>query len=159
MTLLLCFLFFITFRLRTIISHINITEFWQALSSYANGWFFKVLILQLAGLPPMFIFFVKFSFLVTAFSTSTIFVCFLILINLIVGIFYYLQLFKISANNDDKLLLQVFVSRTPLRLRSQQNNTQSILNFALLFSLYCFISFFSGIFFIDLYILLHGILA
>ena len=72
----------------------------------------------------MFVFFIKFSFLLSAFNTSTALISFLIFLNLIVGLFFYLQLFKISSNVNKKYLLQLFVANAPLRLRNQQNVIQ-----------------------------------
>ncbi len=85
----------------------------------------------------MFIFFIKFSFLVTAFNVSTIFVCFLILINLIGGMLFYLQLFKLSSAVDKKEILTLITKNSTLRLRSKQ----SVTNIKFLF-MYLTVSFF-----------------
>ena len=85
----------------------------------------------------MFIFFIKFSFLVTAFNVSTIFICFLILVNLIGGMFFYLQLFKLSTNTNKKEILTLITKNSVLRLRSKQTAT----NLKFLF-MYLTVSFF-----------------
>lgn len=85
----------------------------------------------------MFIFFIKFSFLVTAFNLSTIFICFLILLNLIGGMLFYLQLFKLSTNLNKKEILSLVTKNSILRLRSKQSST----NIKFLF-MYLTVSFF-----------------
>lgn len=157
-TLFFMLLFFITFRITNLFSQINFAVFWQALSFFREGWVFKLLILQLAGLPPMFIFFIKFSFLVTAFNVSTIFICFLILLNLIVGMLFYLQLFKLSSPVQKKEILSLITKNSPLRLRSKQNITNIKFIFIYLTISFFFLNWFSALFFIDIYILINGIL-
>lgn len=90
---------------------------------------FKLFILQIAGLPPMFIFFVKFSFLITSFNTSTLTVCFLILLNLIGGMFFYLQVFKLSKFIDSKQVLNTVTQHAQLRLRGKAGRVQDKLRF------------------------------
>lgn len=157
-TLFFLLLFFITFKITNLFSQINFAVLWQALNFFREGWVFKLLILQLAGLPPMFIFFIKFSFLVTAFNVSTIFVCFLILINLIGGMLFYLQLFKLSSAVDKKEILTLITKNSTLRLRSKQSVTNIKFLFMYLTVSFFFLNWFSGFFFIDIYVLLNGIL-
>lgn len=77
----------------------------------------------------MFIFFVKFSFLVTAFNLSNIFICFLILLNLIGGMFFYMQVFKLSKSIDSKLVLSTVTQNSPLRLRGNVFRSQDRFRF------------------------------
>lgn len=77
----------------------------------------------------MFIFFVKFSFLVTAFNLSNIFICFLILLNLIGGMFFYMQVFKLSKSIDSKLVLSTVTQNSPLRLRGNAFRSQDRFRF------------------------------
>ena len=157
-TLFFMLLFFITFKITSLLSQINFSVFWQSLSFFREGWVFKLLILQLAGLPPMFIFFIKFSFLVTAFNISTVFICLLVLFNLIGGMFFYLQLFKLSSAVDKKEIIQLVTKNSLLRLRGKQNATNAKFLFSCLTAIFLFLNWFSAIFFIDLYVLLNGIL-
>lgn len=157
-TLFFMLLFFITFKITGLFAQINFAVFWQALIYFREGWVFKLFILQLAGLPPMFIFFIKFSFLVTAFNLSTIFICFLILINLIVGMFFYLQIFKLSTAVDKKEILQLITKNSLIRARSKTNSTNKKFLFIYFSVIFLFLNWFSGVFFIDLYVLLNGIL-
>lgn len=157
-TLFFMLLFFITFKITNLFSQINFAVFWQSLNYFREGWVFKLLILQLAGLPPMFIFFIKFSFLVTAFNLSTIFICFLILLNLIGGMLFYLQLFKLSTNLNKKEILSLVTKNSILRLRSKQSSTNIKFLFMYLTVSFFFLNWFSGLFFIDIYVLLNGIL-
>ena len=106
----------------------------------------------------MFIFFIKFSFLVTAFNVSTIFICFLILVNLIGGMFFYLQLFKLSTNTNKKEILTLITKNSVLRLRSKQTATNLKFLFMYLTVSFFFLNWFSGLFFIDIYVLVNGIL-
>ena len=157
-TLFFMLLFFITFRITGLFSQINFSVFWQALIFFREGWIFKLLILQLAGLPPMFIFFIKFSFLVTAFNISTIFICSLIILNLIGGMLFYLQVFKLSTAVDKKEIIRLMTVNSPIRLRSKQNITNNKFLFSFSIATFLFLNWFSAIFFIDLYVLLNGIL-
>lgn len=157
-TLFFMLLFFITFKITGLFGQINFAVLWQSLNFFREGWVFKVFILQLAGLPPMFIFFIKFSFLVTSFNVSTIFVCFLILLNLISGMFFYLQIFKLTTAVDKKEILQLITKNSLLRFRNKQNNTNRKFLFILLTTTFLFLNWFSSVFFIDLYVIVNGFL-
>jgi hypothetical protein len=107
----------------------------------------------------MFIFFVKFSFLVTAFNLSNIFICFLILLNLMGGMFFYMQVFKLSKSIDSKLVLATVTQNSPLRLRGNALRSQDRFRFVFWSVVFLFFSWFSGVFFLDLYILVDNILV
>ena len=88
----------------------------------------------------MFIFFIKFSFLVTAFNISTIFICSLIILNLIGGMLFYLQVFKLSTAVDKKEIIRLMTVNSPIRLRSKQNITNNKFLFSFSIATFLFLN-------------------
>lgn len=151
-TLFFVFFFFNIFNLPKNFLQLNVSDLWQLLSVYMpNSWNFKLLFLQLSGLPPMFFFYIKFNFLLASIEYTTIFIQILIFVNLLCGTFFYLKLFatknKKILNNNLKLLAE---NNSILRNNSFERTSVKY-KFVYLLFVFFFINFFSAVFFLDFY--------
>lgn len=85
----------------------NLLLFIKNYSSHSNQFF--LLPLAMSGLPPVSFFLIKLSFLLKIFSSLSLFIQVLFIINFLLNMFFYLQFFNFTITNtySNKLLLKI----------------------------------------------------
>lgn len=103
---------------------------------------FFVLFLSLSGLPPFFLFFIKFNFLINLFFKLNIFSIVIIFIIFFLNMLFYIQFFLNKNINYDVIL--------------QKNDKNNEIDLSAIFIIvfFCFIIFFSVFFFTDIFFVL-----
>lgn len=112
------------------------------------------LLFILSGLPPVSFFFVKFNFLITCYHNTNIFVLMLIFFNILLSMFFYLQIFN-TGNNMLKVPVKTLLLLKNNKILQKQKFSHSIKNYR--FFMQCvfliFFNFFFIIYFVDLFII------
>lgn len=100
-----------------------------------------LLFLSLAGLPPFFMFFIKFNYLINLLYKVNFFLIFLIFLIFFLNMLFYIQIFFHKNIN---------ISLTQVKLKNNRNIQWRKLFFIMWFSMFLFLSlfFFSDFFFI-----------
>lgn len=156
----ICIFYFLSiYNLNKQFNQVNLFKLFSLVQTYTNhGWLFKLLFLCLSGLPPFFFFFIKFNFLIVGFVKTSLFIQFLIFLNIVISTVFYLKIFLIKnfkyTNADLKnLALQN-------KILNKQNKTQSVLKYTYMWriGLFLFINFFSIVFFFDFYLIFSNYL-
>lgn len=108
---------------------------------------FKFLVLNLSGLPPVFLFFIKFNFLLQSLQVVGLFYQFIIFSFFLINMIYYLQMFNFKQSINLNTTKQLLTFIRPIE------NSSSIL-YSYIYSLYGFflICFSGGIFWADFYL-------
>lgn len=149
-TLTYIFWFFKAFGFQNELSRTSFFRFWENLTYYVDlGWLFKLFFAQLAGLPPMFIFFFKIGFFITYFSKLSITILILITINFILSTFFYLQYFKINKFSTTRNYF--FDKEFILSLKTFNKQKKQTYWFVLFFLWFNFMSIFSLVFIYDFF--------
>ena len=139
------------------LTQLSFSNAWQGISNYvANGWVFKFLILQLAGLPPFFSFFLKVNLLSLSLKYTNIFLIILIFCNLLMSVFFYLQIFSTTNVIHSKLILKTLASESSMIDAKKESRSMRKYNFYLFFCTMTFFSTFSIIFFFDLFAIVYA---
>ena len=100
-----------------------------------------ILFLSLAGLPPFFMFFIKFNFLINILYKTNIFIIFTIFIIFFLNMIFYIQIF--------------FNKNTYVQLNYTKNNKKIIkVNYLFIINFYLIINFLAPLFFSDFYYIL-----
>ncbi len=137
-------------------TQLSFTNAWQGVANYAYcGWVFQLLLLQLSGLPPVFIFFLKVNLLALSLKYTTIFLQVLIFINLLLSMFFYLQIFNTTSDNMSKQNLKLMARDSDLTSINLKTSIKKY-NFYLFFTTVLFFSMFSFIFFFDFYVIVYS---
>lgn len=151
-TLAFIFFFFSVYNFPKNFLQFNNKKLWQIIDVYLpTPWFFKLLFLQLSGLPPMIFFFIKFNFLLAAIPHTTIIVQLLVFLNTLVSSFFYLNLFSsknIIVNRDD---LKSLTKHNSTIKNNHFNETKLKYNYIYSLLFFYFINFFSIFFFFDIF--------
>lgn len=138
----------------------SFTNVWQGITNYVDrGWVFKFLIIQLSGLPPVFVFFLKVNLIALSLRYTSIILQVLIFINLLLGMFFYLQIFSTTGDHFSSNTLKMLVKDTSLIEAKRLDSSKKKYNFYLFFCTVSFISFFSFVFFFDFYIIMYAFLT
>ena len=152
LTVLILFYYFFVYRAHNSITQLTFSQIWSATTLYfKQSWIFRFLILQLSGLPPVFFFFLKFSFLLSSFNYLTIFLIVLIFINLLLSVFFYLKVYSATEVKTSNILLKKLTVDSPLSKTLTKKFAKREYAFTYFAILFIFISLFSFIFFIDFY--------
>lgn len=157
LTLIQLLWYFEAHKLTKSLTQLSFTNAWQGISNYvANDWVFKFLILQLAGLPPVFAFFIKVNLLTLSLKYTNILLIFLIFLNLLMSVFFYLQIFSTTNMVTPKLVLKTLVAESPMLGNKKESDSVRRYNFYLFFCIISFFSFFSVVFFFDLWAIIYA---
>lgn len=106
-TLSAFFIFIAAYNGTSATNSVHIKIILMSASKYhPQNFIFKLLFIQLSGLAPSFLFFIKFNFFITCLNTSHLFTVFVIFLNLLLTTFFYLQL----------------VTKTPQKINTQVYN-------------------------------------
>lgn len=150
-------LFFIFFKLHNFTASFPqapLSVLFQFVSTYVRtSWALKLLFIQLAGLPPVFVFFFKFNCLFYVLSTASFFVQLLTFINLFLGMIFYVQIFKQTTKRYNLDLFKRGVKDA--KLIKQQTNTSAESHY-FFYKCFLYFTFFMScgfIFFFDFYII------
>lgn len=122
---------------------------WQNMTLYSGGvWIVKWLFFLLSGLPPVFVFFLKFNFLLSALKYNGLLTQSLIFFNLLMSMFFYLQIFSNTTTLINKRFFKILSKKT----LSGEGNVVSAISKYVFFRLivaFLFLNFFGFIFFVD----------
>ena len=126
-TFIMVFLYFFINKVNPFIIKLNFSTLWVLVTRYfKQSWLFKLFILQLSGLPPVIIFFIKFNFLVTSLEYVNIMFFVFIFINLLLGMFFYLKIFSTTNTVEDILFLRSLVNNRPILQTSKNSYTNRL---------------------------------
>lgn len=135
-------------------SQLSFNVFWQSINLYmSNAWVFKWLFFQLSGFPPVFIFFLKFNFLFSLLKYSSFFIQVLVFINLLLGMFFYIQIFSITSKVYSGFFLKTFVKNNKILQKNSYLITEKYYLLCTMLAYFLFISFCSFLFFFDIFII------
>lgn len=104
-----------------------------------DGWLLKFFILQLSGLPPFFIFFLKVHYLITALNYLGFTVTILFFFNILFSMFYYLKMFMIPSlkNSDVSLKSNAFYFYEKLKTKQTKKKYMFIISATLFIFFNC----------------------
>lgn len=108
----------------------------------------------MSGLPPVFFFFLKFSFLSSSFNYLTLFLVILIFLNLLLSVFFYLKVYSATEVKSSNVLLKKLTADSPLTKTLTKKYAKREYAFTYMAILFIFVSLFSFIFFIDFYFII-----
>lgn len=154
LTFLLIFYYFFVHNININIAQKNFTAVWSGLGMYfRQSWLFKFLIFQLSGLPPVFFFFLKFSFLIGSIEYINLVYVALLFLNIILGTFFYLQIFFSTNTKVDNNLLRSFVEDSPILVTTKKVNVKKLYSCTYIIVTFLFFNIFSVFFFLDFYVI------
>lgn len=152
------FLYFFIYNTSSIITQKSFSQVWSINTSYCRqGWIFKFLIFQLSGLPPVFFFFIKFSFLIASLAYLNLFLYFILFINILLSIFFYLKIFSITNSKISNKLLKDACENNNILSNSAKITVKKIYKYTYYLIFFLFINFFSIVFYLDIYVIGYSI--
>ena len=141
------------------VTQMSFTNVWKGTSIYiSRGWVLKFLIIQLSGLPPVFVFFIKINLIALTLKLLSPFLQVIIFINLLLSMFFYLQIFSTTNATPSKELLKDLLQDTSMVDSTKWSYNKNKYNFYLFFTSTLFFSLFSFIFFFDLFVIIIAFL-
>lgn len=146
----LCFIFFFytTNNLTSNFSKISLSQSISFINNYHNdGWLLKFFILQLSGLPPFFIFFLKLHYLLLVLKHLGLVITILFFLNVLFSMFYYLKLFMVPSLKITNNLLKLNTVCLLTNVKNKQANKKYF--FMILSFIFLFFNCLSFIFLID----------
>lgn len=145
--LLLVFFYLVIQKFNKNCAQSNFVEFLTASCAYSKGtWALKFLILQLSGVPPFIFFYIKFNFFNTSIQYVDFILLILMLINALLGMFFYLKVFSLNTDKYSDESLKNF-----LRTRNDLTDTSRdkyIYWFWMCFAWFSFLNFLAPVYFI-----------
>lgn len=157
LNLICIFYFFSMYNMNKQFTQVNLFKIFSLIKLYTkHSWLIQLLFICLSGLPPFFFFFIKFNFLTIGFVKTSIFIQFLIFLNIVISTVFYLKIFLIKnfnyTNNDLKVLA---LSNKTL---AKQNKKQTMLKYNYMWKifLFLFVNIFSIVFFFDFYLIISN---
>lgn len=138
------------------VSQLSFNMFWQNLNIYVSStWTFKWLFFQLSGLPPVFFFFLKFNILFHIMKHSSFFLQLLVFLNLLLGMFFYTQIFGVTNRVYSSFFLKTFVKNNKILTKNSFVITDKYYTYFNAIHAFLFISFCSFLFFFDIFIIVR----
>ena len=153
------YLFFCYYVNIKTLTQLNISTILLFINNYtSHSVKFFILPLLLSGLPPVSFFFIKFAFLINVFSTVSFTVSFLLFINFLLGMLFYLQFFNITKTYtvNKKILLLSNNDSFNILEKQKQHYTTKLYQFWMLYTTVIFFNLFSIIFFFDFFIIMQA---
>lgn len=137
------------------LTQLTFAQIWQGIVQYtASSWLFRIILFQIAGLPPVFLFFVKFNFLIDILKFTHLFIQVLAFLNLLLGMFFYIRVFSNTNRAYITHTLKVFIRESKWHLQQQYINAKKLYVSHKYFIWFIFFSMFSVTFFFDFFILI-----
>jgi NADH:ubiquinone oxidoreductase subunit 2 (subunit N) len=116
-----------------------------------NDFLVSFLILNLAGLPPMFIFFLKINIIISLIGAVDYLILIFVIFNSLINIFFYILFFRSLSYTDDMIL--VFFSRHNTRIKRVENSFFKY-RIRLIINYINIVNFFGFFFFFDFYVII-----
>lgn len=139
------------------LTQMSFTNVWRGLTTYVKGgWVLKFLIIQLSGLPPVFVFFIKVNLISLSLKFASPFLQLLIFINLLLSMFFYLQIFSTTSDMPSKAILKDLTQGVSIMKRGELTQSRRKYNFYLFFCFVLFVNLFSFIFFFDFFVIISA---
>lgn len=156
--LMTLFLFFLQNRgYLACATQLTLNQFWQLLTHYSQfPSVFKIFLIQLAGLPPVYVFFWKVNVLISVLVYAHPLVIGLVAINLLLGVFFYVQFFSHTTKTPSRFLLKkAKSSATTLSKHSRY----CVNDYKLFFLTLCFLvpTLCGFLFFFDIHLICEGL--
>lgn len=157
LTTVCLFLYFFIYNNSNTIIQKSFSQVWTIATLYSRqGWIFKFLIFQLSGLPPVFFFFVKFSFLISSLVYLNFFLYLMLFLNILLGIFFYLKIFSTTNAKISNKLLKDACDGNNVLDNSKKITIKNIYRYTYYLIFFLFINFFSIFFYLDIYIIAYS---
>ena len=135
----------------------SFSNVWILSTLYAKqGWILKFLIFQLSGLPPVFFFLIKFSFLLVLLPHTTFFLIIIVFLNLLLSVFFYLKIFSATNDKTSNIILKEGCADCEINEISKKIHVKRVYKYSYYLILFLFINFFSIFFFLDFYIIVYS---
>lgn len=157
--LTLILIFVRLYNINTNLSQYSFNVLWQNLGTYvSNTWTIKWLFFQLTGLPPVFIFFLKFDILFAVMRHASFILQLLVFLNLLLGMLFYAQIFTVTAKLYPSFFFKSFVKNNTIISRNDIVHTNKHYFFYNITHSFLFISFCSFLFFFDFFVIVRSII-
>lgn len=157
LTTICLFLYFFIYNNSNTIIQKSFSQVWTITTLYSRqGWIFKLLIFQLSGLPPVFFFFVKFSFLVSSLAYLNFFLYLMLFLNILLGIFFYLKIFSVTSVKISNKLLKDACDGNNILDNTKKLTIKNIYKYTYYLIFFLFVNFFSIFFYLDIYIIAYS---
>jgi NADH:ubiquinone oxidoreductase subunit 2 (subunit N) len=157
-TVISLFLYFFIYNTNNNITQKSFSQVWTINTTYCKQtWIFKFLVFQLSGLPPVFFFFVKFSFLISSLTYLNFFLYFVLFLNILLGIFFYLKIFNTTTLKISNKLLKDACENNTIVGNSKKSKVKYIYKYTYYLIFFLFLNIFSIIFYLDIYVIAYSI--
>lgn len=157
LTIISLFLYLIIYNASGSLTQKSFSNVWLISTLYAKqGWVLKFLIFQLSGLPPVFFFLIKFSFLVRLLPYLSFFLIIIVFLNLMLSAFFYLKIFNTTSDKTSNELLKDACVDHAIEDISKKIYVKRVYKYTYYLVCFLFINFFIIFFFIDFYTIVYS---
>ena len=139
------------------ITQFSFTSLWNFINVYYNDSFiFKFLIFQLGGIAPVFTFVLKINLLALSLKYTSLIIQFFIFINLLLGVFFYLEIFFTTASSTNSYMLKIMSKESKILTKNLKKYTDFKYKFYFFFFIFFFFFGCGFFFFFDIFMLIDA---